>query len=82
MIEIHTKHWRGDHQLQDDEPPHEPSDVSLGCRVFIDGIEVENVIRARTRHDAEFAITVITLAQPVKVINHTGVSWKALDGSH
>lgn len=78
MIVIHTLKWRGDRSVSDDQVDDEPNDVSIYCRVFIDGKEVQNVIRARTRHENDFTIAVLTICQPVEVVNHTGESWAAL----
>lgn len=74
MIKIHTRGWNGDHGIEEGEEPN----CSLGVRVFIDDVEIPQVIRARVRYDAEFAITVITLFGAVEVINHTDETWFSL----
>lgn len=74
MIEIHALGWNGDHAIKEGEEPN----ASLYARVFVDGVEIPEVMRVRTLHRQDFSIAVVTLFGPVKVINHTKESWDAL----
>lgn len=82
MIEIHTLRWRGDRAVATDDDRtdgHLPEDVTVYCRVFVDGKELPNVVRARTMHRNDFVTTVITLAAETEIVNHTQETWDALD---
>ena len=75
MIEIHTQGWKEDHAVTGDEKPS----ASIYCRVFIDGVELPQVVRARTQHNgSDFGLTVLTLCDAVEIVNHTRDSWKEL----
>jgi hypothetical protein len=74
MIEIHTLGWKDDHGIEEGEQPN----GSIYARVFVDGVEVPQVMRVRTRHENDFAVAVVTLHGPIEVINHTRKTWEAL----
>ena len=74
MIEIHTLGWSFDHAIEGAEEPN----ASIYARVFVDGVEIPGVMRARTMHRNDFAVTVITLMGAVEIINHDKASWDAL----
>lgn len=77
MIEIHTLAWRYSQPFH--EGDQEPPNASLYCRVFVDGKEIPDVLRARTYHRDDFAMTVITLGGAVEIVNNTKESWEALN---
>lgn len=76
MIEIHTLGWRFDHPVRDLDA--EPPNASVYCRAYVDGVEIPDVIRARTYHRNDFAMTTLTLGGAVQIANHTWESWRAL----
>ena len=76
MIQIHTRAWTDDHASREGER----QGASIGCRMFVDGVEIPQVIRARTYHHGnDFTTTVITLVGVVDVVNHTKDSWEAFE---
>jgi hypothetical protein len=77
MIEIHTLKWREDHAVHDGD--EEDANITIYCRVFIDGKEIPGVARARTYHRDDFTQTTITMYGMVEMVNHTRESWDALD---
>lgn len=78
MIEIHTLAWKGDRALTPEDGP--TAVASVFARVFVDGVEIPQVVRVRTRHQGDdFSHVVVTLLGPIEIHNHTDESWKALD---
>jgi hypothetical protein len=75
-IQIHTLQWRGDRSVRDGDDV--AGSVTVYCRVFVNGDEIPQVIRARTYHGNDFAWTTLTLAGVVEIVNHTQESWLAL----
>lgn len=81
MIEIHTLRWRGDRAVAVDDDRtdgHLPEDITIFCRVKIDGVEIPNVVRARTLHRNDFTSVVLTIAGEAEIVNHTLESWNEL----
>ena len=77
MIEIHTLGWKGDHAI-DDKIGEKPS-VQIYARVFVDGTEIPQVMRVRTRHESGgFAVAVVTLMGPIEIRTHDQESWETL----
>lgn len=85
MIQIHTLRWRGSEAISvngDRTDGHLPNDVTIYCRVTVDGVEIPNVVRARVLHGNEdFTQAIIRLVGEVEVVNHTRESWDALDAA-
>ncbi len=81
LIEIHTLKWNNDHAITEAEiEDGDDANVTIYCRVFVGGVEIPQVVRARALFGQDFTEAVIRLIGPVEVINHTQESWEALDG--
>lgn len=76
MIEIHTRGWNGDMPLAEGEEPN----ASLSVRVFVDGVEILGVTRARAVFKADdFSQVYLHLVDAARVITHTDESWRNLE---
>lgn len=75
MIEIHTLKWSGDQAT----PQGEEGSSTLFCRVWVDGEEVQNLLRAETRHTGtDFGEVILALHGPAVIIHHDQESWDTL----
>lgn len=86
-VEIHTLKWSGASKVLDaDVAEGRDANVTLNCRVFINDREVPQVVRARALFDGHgFSEAVLRVLGDIRVLSHTGESWKALDdhpGAH
>ncbi len=74
-IEIHTLGWKGSSAIKEEEEP----DVTILCRVFIEGVEVPGVMNARpVWRNGEFSFVTIRSMAAVKTVTHTQETWDAL----
>lgn len=75
MIEIHTLGWSSDRGIE----PGEYAKTQLHCRVFVDGVEIPAVLRARPRYvNNDFVMTTIVTQDAVQLVTHTRKSWSEL----
>lgn len=79
-VEIHTLKWNGSAAVTDAEAENGvDANVTLYSRVFVGGIELPGVTRARVLFDnGGFTEAMIRLIGPIEVVNHTKESWDAL----
>lgn len=79
-IEIHTRKWRGDQSVTDQMiEDGVDANVTLQCRVYIDGHEIAGVIMARPLYTVnDFTTVTLRVAGEVEIVNHTRESWEAL----